>query len=152
MNPVNQSETSSSNIAENITEFESKDNAQIKLSAHAEFIELEKQRVVTARHQIQIQTKREQQQLQLALEQRNVKVEVIAVGEYVDAIPQIEKNGSVTTIPVFEERLEVVTVKRIYLKEMITISEQSTERIYEQQIELRKQQVHVSFHQVDNHK
>lgn len=135
------------NLGENFsdiqTSFEHEDNSELTLLVHAETVEIAKEMVKTGQTLVQLKTHIDQHHVQIPLQQSKVKVDVIAVNQYIDTIPEVEKHNNVTTIPVFEER--AVLVKKIYLKEVIQITEEITETVHEEQVELRRQEPHISF-------
>lgn len=110
---------------------------------HREQLEIVKEKVITGHTHIQIRTVTESCPIDVSLTQKTVHVETIPINEFVEDIPKIHKQGNVTTIPVFEEKM--VMVKKIFLKEMIKITENIQQQDYQDQVELKKQESHISF-------
>ena len=117
---------------------------------------LVEERLVVAKHdvtdgevRVRTRTTTETEALDIDLLDEEVDVERVAVGQVVDAIPQVRTEGDVTIVPVLEERL--VVEKRLVLVEEIRIRRRSTFRTERVEAELRKQQATVERISEDDH-
>lgn len=136
-------ETSKPHLQTSLDELNDVSENEIVLRVHQEQLNVDKQMIVTGSTQVRVTTHTELQSVQVPLTEKKVKVEVTPVNQFVDHVPTMQKQANVTTIPVYEER--VVTVKKIFLKEMITIIEETTQNMYMDEIELKKQESNISF-------
>ncbi len=76
------------------------------------------------------------------LVQEHVVVERVPVGRVIDAIPPIRHEGDVTIMPVVAE--ELVTVRRLVLKEEVHLRRVRTTQRHAETVTLREQQVTVT--------
>lgn len=136
-------ETSKTHLQTSLDELNDVNETETVLRVHQEQLNVDKQMIVTGSTQVRVTTHTELQSVQMPLTEKKVKVEVTPVNQFVDHVPIMQKQANVTTIPVYEER--VVTVKKIFLKEMITIIEETTQNMYMDEIELKKQESNISF-------
>ncbi len=78
---------------------------------------------------------------EVLLRQQDLIVERVAIGRVVAEAPQTRQDGDTLIVPILEEIL--VVEKRLILKEELHIRKQSSERMEQQTVRLRTEQVEI---------
>ena len=76
------------------------------------------------------------------LAHERVVVERVPIGQIVDAIPPLRREGDVTIVPVVEE--VVVVERRLFLKEEVHLRRVRTTERFVETVRLREQQVEIT--------
>lgn len=106
-----------------------------------EHLQVRKEVVETGRIRIGKRVYEEEQTVSTPLISEKVDVERVAVGEFVDTLPEVRYEGDTMIIPVVEE--VVVVEKRLRLVEELRVTRQHIETTATEQITLRKEEVTV---------
>lgn len=79
--------------------------------------------------------------VEVLLRQQDLSVERVPIGRVVQEAPQTRQEGDTLIVPILEEVL--VVEKRLVLKEELHIRKQSSERMEQQTVRLRSEQVKI---------
>ena len=79
--------------------------------------------------------------VEVLLRQQDLSVERVPIGRVVPEAPQTRQEGDTLIVPILEEVL--VVEKRLVLKEELHIRKQSSERMEQQTVRLRSEQVEI---------
>jgi uncharacterized protein (TIGR02271 family) len=79
--------------------------------------------------------------VEVLLRQQDLSVERVPIGRVVQEAPQTRQEGDTLIVPILEEVL--VVEKRLVLKEELHIRKQSSERMEQQTVRLRSEQVEI---------
>lgn len=106
-----------------------------------EQLRVDKRQVETGRLRISREVHEHVEHVDVPLLTEEFEVERIPRGEVVAASPGIRQEGDTTIIPVLEE--ELVLQKRLVLREEIRVTRRRSERRFETDVPLRRQEVRV---------
>lgn len=107
-----------------------------------EFAAVSKEIVETGKVNVSKKIREYEETIDEPLFQEQVKVERVPINKFVEASPQIRKEGQTTIIPVVEERL--IVEKRLFVVEEIHVSKELFQLHEPKQITLRKEEVEIT--------
>ena len=107
------------------------------LELHAEQALVSKRRSLDQVVRVAIETRLRDTLIDEPLRHEQVAVEHVAIGRYVDAVPEVRQEGNTTILPIVEE--EVVVTKRLFLREEVHVRKVSTTTNHLETVHLREQ-------------
>lgn len=110
------------------------------LQLHAERLDVRRRVRQTGEVRVAIQTRSRDEQVDEQLNRREVQVERVTMGRFVDEMPEVRQEGETTVIPVVEE----IFVRRLFLKEEVRVTRIDTTHSHRETVTLRYQDVVIS--------
>ena len=110
------------------------------LQLHAERLDVRRRVRQTGEVRVAIQTRSRDEQVDEQLNRREVQVERVTMGRFVDEMPEVREEGETTVIPVVEE----IFVRRLFLKEEVRVTRIDTTHPHRETVTLRYQDVVIS--------
>ncbi len=96
-----------------------------------------KRKVAAGKIRVSTRTEFREEFAEIALDRNVVEVTRVAIGEIIDAAPEVRIEGDTTIVPVVEERF--IIVKQLYLKEEIRIRNSVESKLTRTSVQLRQQ-------------
>lgn len=97
--------------------------------------------VETGRVRVAKHVERRREAVDVPRTEVEVDIERVPVGLYVDAPPEIRREGNVTIVPVVEE--EVVVTKRYLIKEEVRVRQRAETSLERREVELRSERASI---------
>ena len=106
-----------------------------------ETVKVEKRVVETGRVLVRVKPTAETKEIEVALTDTRADIERVPVGRYVDAYPDVRREGDVTIIPVVDEHPVIVT--RLFLREELRLTLSASTRTERHAVTLRSEEADV---------
>ena len=114
----------------------------LKMELHAEDLSITKRQLPGQLVRVAAKTRTRDVLVDELLTHETAVIEYVAVGRYVDVVPDVRQEGDVTIMPVVEE--EIVVTRRLFLREEVHVRKVRISKPHVETVTLREQHIVVT--------